>query len=365
MKPDILAVGHAVVSAGALPDEEGECDPSNGKIPGPNGHKAGLLSLQGTSMATPLTAGHASLIRQYFEEGYYPTGVKGQGGELTSPSAALIKAILMNGAQFLKGVDNTFGVTPVEPYDFNQGFGHLSLQNSIYLPGKTNIQLEAWDRETVTDGSSNSYEVVIDTTNGCSAEEPLSVTLVWSEEASSPGCLNCLLHDLDLTVDLRGVTYYPNNLGGPDRRNNAERVIIDDVQNGDVATITVNAHNLARFEQKYSLVATGCFGGVANQLYANGECSVFDCDNSKATRLTIILCCTLIPLAIIIFGIVSKKMHAKKQAQYYEDNRGHIEEGVDNNGHSGKHHGSNSEHHNGSSHKGSSHSRHSSHGHDG
>ena len=56
-------------------------------------------------------------------------------------------------------------------------FRHLSLQNSIYLPGKTNIQLEAWDRETVTDGSSNSYEVVIDTTNGCSAEEPLSVTL--------------------------------------------------------------------------------------------------------------------------------------------------------------------------------------------
>ena len=94
-----MAVGHAVLSAGALPDEEGECDPSNGKVPGPNGHKAGLLSLQGTSMATPLTAGHASLIRQYFEEGYYPTGVKGQGGELTSPSAALIKAILMNGAQ--------------------------------------------------------------------------------------------------------------------------------------------------------------------------------------------------------------------------------------------------------------------------
>ena len=54
---------------------------------------------------------------------------------------------------------------------------HLSLQNSIYLPGKTNIQLEAWDRETVTDGDSNSYEVVIDTTNGCSADEPLSVTL--------------------------------------------------------------------------------------------------------------------------------------------------------------------------------------------
>lgn len=82
----------------ALPDNYGECDPSNGKIPGANDHEDGLLSLQGTSMATPLTAGTAAIIRQYFEEGYYPTGVKGEG-TLTSPSATLIKAVLMNGAQ--------------------------------------------------------------------------------------------------------------------------------------------------------------------------------------------------------------------------------------------------------------------------
>lgn len=94
-----MAVGHSVLSAGALPDEFGECDPGNGKIPGANGYKDGLLSLQGTSMATPLTAGHAALVRQYFEEGYYPTGVKGEGKSITNPSAALIKAILMNGAQ--------------------------------------------------------------------------------------------------------------------------------------------------------------------------------------------------------------------------------------------------------------------------
>jgi hypothetical protein len=61
-------------------------------------------------------------------------------------------------------------------YDFNQGFGHLSLQNSIYLPGKTNVQLEAWDRESVIDGSSQTYEVQIDTSNGCTHQD-LSVTL--------------------------------------------------------------------------------------------------------------------------------------------------------------------------------------------
>lgn len=48
---------------------------------------------------------------------------------MPSPSGALIKAVLMNGAQFLRGVDNGInGVTTVAPYDNNQGFGRLSLQ---------------------------------------------------------------------------------------------------------------------------------------------------------------------------------------------------------------------------------------------
>lgn len=142
-----------------------------------------------------------------------------------------------------------------------------------------------------------------------------------------------------------GTTYYANCPPGsstcqPDRRNNAERVIINGVQNGDVATITVTAHNLARYEQQYSLVATGCFGGVANQLYANGECSVFECDNSKSKRTAIILSVILVPLGVILFGIIGKKMMEKKREHefYADDNpkqvgehtntRGHIEEGI-------------------------------------
>lgn len=76
MKPDLLAPGKAVLSAGALPNEFGECDPS--KIPAANSKSAGLLSLQGTSMATPVVSGIAAIIRQYFVEGYYPTGMKNE-----------------------------------------------------------------------------------------------------------------------------------------------------------------------------------------------------------------------------------------------------------------------------------------------
>lgn len=82
----------------------------------------------------------------------------------------------MNGAQYLAGVDNgKSGVTPIKPYDNNQNFGRLSLQNSIYLPGKTTVQLKVYDRQKVIFRESNTYNLTIDTSQGCLA--PLAVTL--------------------------------------------------------------------------------------------------------------------------------------------------------------------------------------------
>ena len=43
------------------------------------------------------------LLHQYFQEGYYPCGARGCGVPL-HPSGTLVKAVLANGAQFVKGV---------------------------------------------------------------------------------------------------------------------------------------------------------------------------------------------------------------------------------------------------------------------
>lgn len=49
---------------------------------------------QGTSMATPLVAGGAVLVRQYFKEGWYPSGAP-RPARGFNPSAPLVKAVMM------------------------------------------------------------------------------------------------------------------------------------------------------------------------------------------------------------------------------------------------------------------------------
>ena len=65
------------------------------------GH-TGLTVKAGTSMATPVTAGYAALVRQYFRMGYYPLGaVDASRGFI--PRGALIEAMIVNSAQHMTG----------------------------------------------------------------------------------------------------------------------------------------------------------------------------------------------------------------------------------------------------------------------
>ena len=154
-KPDILAPGHYISSSAA-----GEsCD---GLDPAEPYHKTeGLISYAGTSMATPITAATAGLVRQYLAEGYYPSGKPNEDDAVLNPSASLIKAILLNGGQDMFGVDNgSDGVFPVMPYDNIQNMGRLSLVDSLYLEDESNVQVEFWDRQSIEEGDILSFSKV-------------------------------------------------------------------------------------------------------------------------------------------------------------------------------------------------------------
>uniref|UniRef100_A0A7S2HNE7 subtilisin n=1 Tax=Helicotheca tamesis TaxID=374047 RepID=A0A7S2HNE7_9STRA len=245
-KPDLLAPGQSLYSAAG----NSVCS---------------LTRKSGTSMATPATSGSAALIREYFEEGWWPEGKKGSGDSI-QPSGALVKAILMNGAQWVTSVDNPSQYSStVQRYDYSQGFGRISLVDSIYIAKRTNVFLDGAE-DIIQDGDKRVYTRAITRAGGCSYPE-FRATLVWTDEGAVPSCRNCLVNDLDLLVIKKGnrtsdTVFYPNGENRRDNVNNAERVIVPFVQEGDVFEVRVEGTNLANNEQKYALVMTGCLNFV-------------------------------------------------------------------------------------------------------
>lgn len=117
IKPDIVAPGFALLSA----ESTGNIDFSR--------FQCGVKINQGTSMATPLVSGAALIVRQYFRTGWYPTFAPVNSNGFV-PSAALIKAVLINSAVELTG-SGSAGSIP----NFSQGFGRIQLAFSLPVDG--------------------------------------------------------------------------------------------------------------------------------------------------------------------------------------------------------------------------------------
>jgi len=245
----------------------GQCDPQS--PPPPDSSIGGLQSKKGTSYAAAVVAGSAALVRQYFMDGYYPSGEK-KNDDSYEPTGSLMKAVLMHGAQFLNGVQNEYGqVSTVSPYDNTQNFGRISLTDSLYLKQKEDgKRFHIYDELINYNEVPHVYELVIDTISlPCNTDE-FRVTLVWTDPPALSGCTHCLINDLDLVVRNKesGLVYFPNGKSEPDVDNNAERVIVNNVRNGDIFQISVIAKNLAFDTQRYSLVISGCVERATNKL---------------------------------------------------------------------------------------------------
>ena len=85
IKPDVVAPGEYTYSSRSDADPTSfQCDPDDGST---------VQRMAGTSMAAPVIAGAAVLVRQYFKFGMY------KPNPTLDPSAALIKATLVTSAQ--------------------------------------------------------------------------------------------------------------------------------------------------------------------------------------------------------------------------------------------------------------------------
>eukprot|EP00191_Tetraselmis_sp_GSL018_P024176 CAMPEP_0177623490 /NCGR_PEP_ID=MMETSP0419_2-20121207/28931_1 /TAXON_ID=582737 /ORGANISM="Tetraselmis sp., Strain GSL018" /LENGTH=1602 /DNA_ID=CAMNT_0019124047 /DNA_START=163 /DNA_END=4968 /DNA_ORIENTATION=- len=240
VKPDVVAPG--LTLSGGTVSEPGQCRRS---------------VLYGTSMATPLVSGSALLVRQYFEDGFYPTGARNWRSS-HEPSGALVKAVLIAGATAMTGTtpsDNPKlnGVPLESPPSIRQGFGRVNVGTSLPLQGAA-WRLQVVDQAPIQTGERHKYCI---TSNG----GWLKVVLVWHDPPGDPIAASSLVNDLDVSLraaGLGGAVILGN--GDRDSTNNVEMMHFSNVPEGTVSVLVEGAE-VPRGPQPYSLVVLGEFQG--------------------------------------------------------------------------------------------------------
>ncbi len=243
-KPDLTAQGAGIMSAKSHSTD-------------------GVKSMSGTSMATPTTSGLAALVRDYLAQGFYPSGLKTPSDAITSPSGALIKAIMLAGATEMTG--SGAGANPGQ----DQGFGRILLDDSLYFDGDASKLFFADETTGLATGGMNQY------TLDAQAGERLTIVLAWTDAPAAVNASPALVNDLRLEVQAPNGDMWSQKLPASfsvnnadpfqdsttanyDDINNVERVRFDAPQAGTYI-ITVSGINVPSGAQTYALAATGNF----------------------------------------------------------------------------------------------------------
>jgi hypothetical protein len=212
-----------------------------------------LNSGSGTSYASPLVAGAAALVRQYYAQGFYPSGEQLDSQVPFNPSAALIKATLLNSATSMKSA----GSIP----NYVQGWGRVALDFALPFPGDTEKLTVADGPQTFNASADTPYSLQVNVTD---STIPLKITLVWTDPASNPAASVNLVNDLNLTVTSNGKTWLGNVFrqgvsatgGAADNRNNVEQVLLATPSTGTY-TIKVTPKKIVQGPQDFALVVRG------------------------------------------------------------------------------------------------------------
>ncbi|MCP3978487.1 MAG: S8 family serine peptidase [bacterium] len=246
IKPDVMFPGQSITAA----DGDGDITTDN----------CGTRGWTGTSMAAPGVSGMALLTREYFMKGYYPAGAAVPGNAF-EPSAALVKAMLINSAVSLE-TDYT-GSNPIQIPSIHQGWGRITLDNALHFDGQPR-KLWVDDHSAGFTGPGDAPVIYMLEVH---PSQPLEVTLAWTDFPSTPAASTHLVNDLDLRVDAPGGGFRGNDFfggesstmgGTEDRLNNVENVFVSDPEPG-VYAIRVAPHAVPSGPQPWALVVTGDF----------------------------------------------------------------------------------------------------------
>ena len=251
----------------------------------------------GTSYSTPAAAAAAAIIRQYFVDGWYPSGAPVPGNAM-NPSAALIRALLIASGQQVTG-SGLVARSSTDTWPNNeQGFGRVLLSKVLPIAAAGDTF-----RTQVVDGTAGLLtgdEATYTFHVGISG--PAKFVLTWSDYPGTIGATKALVNDLDLEVTAPDGRVYRGNHFAPfaqgqslaggtfDTTNVEEAVILRSAMAGDWS-VRVIASNVAVGAQPFALVATGNLDASYGRLtldrvvYTEADTIQISVDDSDATSV--------------------------------------------------------------------------------
>lgn len=242
IKPDLVAPGTDILSA------KSSRAPLR-KFWGPFGGSPSYAFLGGTSMAAPLVAGCAALVRQYY--------VDQRDHE---PSAALLKATLINGTRRLTAKDSVADHAGLP--NFHQGFGCVHLPTTVPSPLRPDFRLEFLDTWTEANDqfarTGQRFRFLVPVADG----DELRLCLTWTDapDRGLQNSLVLLVQHLQTQRKWIANDDVPLAIQVPDPDNNVQVVRIPNAAVGDYL-IQISARNLLKPPQDYALAVAGRLTG--------------------------------------------------------------------------------------------------------
>ncbi len=250
IKPDLVAPGSWIASAAssAAPDESAIAWTVIDDY---------YVYMGGTSMSGPHAAGAAAVFVQYYQTTHTNA----------VPSPALVKAALINSADELDEANGGPGPIP----NNDEGWGRITLTNIIVTNVNSAPRYYQYLDQTVLLTNSQVYAQHIFVQG---SDQPLKITLAYTDVPGFPGALPALVNDLDLeVVGPDGTLYRGNQFGAgesvpnaptPDLLNNVEGVFLSQPAPGDYlvrvrgSKIVQDARlDTAAIDQDFALVTSG------------------------------------------------------------------------------------------------------------
>jgi len=242
IKPDIVAPGTYVSSALSSLSQPGWAHGS------PDGEYYEFVS--GTSMSAPYVAGGAAVFTQFYQDTYQ-----------SQPSPALVRAALINGAVDLEGAEDS---TPIPNMD--EGWGRMDLTNTLISDEGIRFYDQMRGLQT-----GEAYGETVTVTN---PEEPLKITMTYSDVPGSPDAERALVNNLNLQViGPDGQSYHGNafsdgwsdpSIEEVDDVNNVQNVYVEEPQEGEYQVVVYGASvpedavaETGDIEQDFALVTRG------------------------------------------------------------------------------------------------------------